>query len=308
MKKIHAFAILLITIHFSYAQDLRKEADSLKQIGLLEPALMKYGELMIKNPTRTTSYYLAQTCALLWTKDMRDTAFHFLKYAIENDHNLAALHDPSFLSLIEDPRWKKIENHQIMMYQRNHPPIKNQKFAKELLRMIIKDQGFMYAGNLEREKYLKNGGVFNTAAIYPVLALEEKNRAENIDKLNDLLDDFGWPSVSEVPEIAIDGATLIVQHADHDMRVKFFPYVSEAFRRGEVDPLLYAKMKDRILIEKGKEQLYGTQIEIINFENKLLPLKNPENVNKRREKIGLGPLQPYLKERFNIDWTLAHYK
>ena len=61
----------------------------------------------------------------------------------------------------------------------------------------------------------------------------------------------------------------------------------------------YALMKDRILMDDGKPQIYGTQW----HNGKLYKLESPENVNKRRKEMGLEPLEQYLKI-FNIEHQL----
>ena len=96
---------------------------------------------------------------------MRDTAFRYLNYALKEDSSLQVLFDADFLSLIDDTRWKEIETSQFHKYEANNGPIKNEPFARELFRMIIKDQGLMYAGNIERKKYIQNGGYFSTPLI-----------------------------------------------------------------------------------------------------------------------------------------------
>ena len=67
-------------------------------------------------------------------------------------------------------------------------------------------------------------------------------------------------------------------------------------------------MGDRLLVEVGKEQLYGTQWKFQKGKKVPHPIKNPENVDQRRAEIGLGPLQNYLKERFNIIWHVEQEK
>ena len=171
--------------------------------------------------------------------------------------------------------------------------------------MIIKDQGFMYAGNIERRKYMENGGYFSTPAIFPVLAMEEKNMQENQLRLFKLLDKYGWPTASEVTEYAAAGAALIINHSTYEVRLKYFPMLEEAFKKGEAQPLRYAKMRDRLLVEEGKKQLYGTQIKMENLVREPHPIEDPEHVDQRRAEIGLGPLAPYLKERFDIDWQVS---
>ena len=308
MKNLIFLSLLLAFSQVAFGQDNAREADSLKNQGYLMPALMKYAELMAQNPSEETSYHIASTAALLWTSQMRDTAFYFLTHALQNDSTLKPLYDPDFLSLIDDPRWTKIEDSQIRKYEAKNGPIRNEPFARELFKMVIKDQGFMYAGNIERKKYIQNGGYFNTPAIFPVLAMEEKNVRENEKRLLELLELYGWPTTSEVTEYAAAGAALIINHTTYELRSKYFPMLEEAFKKGEAQPLRYAKMKDRLLVEEGKEQLYGTQIKFENLVREPFPIMNPEHVDQRRAKIGLGPLTPYLKENFNIDWQIAPRK
>lgn len=305
MKKLITLSLTLFLLQAAFGQNNTSTADSLKREGLLMPALMKYGETMVQHPSAEVSYKIASTTALLWTSQMRDTTFYFLNIALQNDSTLEPLYNPDFLSIIDDPRWKKVEDAQFEKYEAKYGPIKNEPFARELFRMIIKDQGMMYAGNIERRKYIKNGGYFSTPAIFPVLAMEEKNKKENEERIPELLSQYGWPTTSEVTEYAAAGAALIINHASHELRAKYFPMLEKAFKNGEAQPLRYAKMRDRLLVEEGKEQLYGTQVRFDQMVRVPYPIKEPENVDKRRAEIGLGPLKPYLKARFNIDWPVA---
>jgi Family of unknown function (DUF6624) len=308
MKKIITVFVTFVFIQAASGQEIVSRGDSLKNQGFLMPALMEYSEALTQNHSSELFYKIASITALLWTSNMRDTAFFFLNYALQNDSTLAPLYDPDFLSLINDPRWRKIEDSQIRKYEAQNEAIRNEPFARELFRMIIKDQGFMYAGNIERKKYIDNGGYFSTPAIFPVLAMEEENMKENQKQLIKLLDQYGWPTTSEVTEYAAAGAALIINHSTYELRSRFFPLLEEAFKKGEAQPLRYAKMKDRLLVEEGKEQVYGTQIKFENMIRVPYPIEDPKHVDQRRAKIGLGPLGPYLEERFGIDWQVPQIK
>nr|WP_319267258.1 DUF6624 domain-containing protein [uncultured Draconibacterium sp.] len=305
MKKFITLLAMLISVQIAFAQNHVSKGDSLKGEGLLMPALTEYAGAMMENPTSENSYRLASATALLWTSQMRDTSFYFLNYALQNDSTLDVLYDPDFLSLIDDPRWKDIEDLQFGKYELKTGAIKNKPFARALFRMIIKDQGFMYAGNIERRKYMQNGGYFSTPAIFPVLAREEKNMKENESQLLKLLDEYGWPTASRVTEFAAAGAALIINHSTYEIRKKYFPMLEEAFKNGEAQPLRYAKMRDRLLVEEGKEQLYGTQLKFEGNTRVPQSIQDPQNVDKRRAEIGLEPLTVYLKKRFDIDWQVT---
>lgn len=51
---------------------------------------------------------------------------------------------------------------------------------------------------------------------------------------------------------------------------------------------------DRILVNEGKPQIYGTQVQV--FEGKALPrpVEDPDNLDKRRKEMGLGSFDDYL--------------
>lgn len=305
MKTAMTFYVFILFFQFAFGQINTEEADKLKKEGLLMPALMKYASDFSQSGSDKIAYKIASTSALLWTEKMRDTSFYFLNYGLKNDATLTPLYDPDFLSLIDDPRWNTIVDQQIRKFEKENQAIPNREFAKELFRMIIKDQGFMYAGNIEREKYLKNGGYFSTPAIFPVLAAEAQNKIENEKMLIELLDKYGWPTTTEVTEYAAAGAALIINHSTYELRSKYFPKLEEAFKKGEAQPLRYAKMRDRLLVEEGKEQLYGTQIKLEDMKRELYPIYEAENVDHRRAAIGLGPLSEYLKARFDMDWQVT---
>ncbi len=305
MKRIFIFSLFICAYGTSYGQSFTEQGDSLKNKGLLVSALEKYSKAFSQNPSATIAYKAASTYALLSTSQMRDSAFRNLNYALKKDSTLKALYDPTYLSLIEDQRWKKIEDSQFRKYETKNGLIENKSFTRELFKMIIKDQGFMYVGNIERGKYFQNGGQFSTPAIFPILAMEEKNKIENESKLLKLLDTHGWPTASSVTEYAAAGASLIINHATYEIRSQYFPMLERAFKQGEAQPLRYAKMRDRLLVENGKKQLFGTQWKFQNSTRVPHPIEEPEYVDKRRAEIGLGPLDAYLKERFNIEFKVV---
>jgi rubrerythrin len=304
MKKIFIYSLFIGIFGISYGQDFTRQADSLKNEGLLMPALQKHYAALAQNSSTETYYEMASIYALLWTAQARDSAFVYLNYALKKDLTIKVLYDPSFLSLIEDQRWGEIENSQLRKYEVANGTIENKPFAQELFRMIIKDQGFMYVGNIERKKYMQNGGYFSTPAIFPILAMEEKNHKENNEKILKLLDKNGWPTASNVTEYAAAGAALIINHTTYEIRSKYFPMLEKAFKEGEAQPLRYAKMRDRLLVEEGKEQLFGTQWKFENSKRLPHPIEEPEYVDKRRAEIGLDTLSVYLKERFDIEWNI----
>jgi hypothetical protein len=71
-------------------------------------------------------------------------------------------------------------------------------------------------------------------------------------------------------------------------------------------PRFLVRTEDRIATEKGEPQIYGGQMKFYP-ETKTFnvwPVYDPENIDKRRAEIGLEPITPYLKRRFDFEWDL----
>ena len=77
--------------------------------------------------------------------------------------------------------------------------------------------------------------------------------------------------------------------------------VREATVAGELDRSLLPLLEDRLLMEEGKPQIYGTQITRgATGQPEVWPIEDPAHVDERRTSVGLEPLVEYLK-RFGLD-------
>jgi len=82
-------------------QNTIQQADSLQRAGQLVPALQVYSSNYNKNPSTELSYKIASSYALLWTKQMRDSAFKHLNKALYNNNELKAIYDPTIQPLLK---------------------------------------------------------------------------------------------------------------------------------------------------------------------------------------------------------------
>jgi len=112
-----------------------------------------------------------------------------------------------------------------------------------------------------------------------------------------IIEKCGMPSLKEVSRKQLDAIWLALQHTDKKYRKKYFPLIEEAVKNGDLSKQQYALMKDRILMDDGEPQLYGSQIE----NGKLYELEAPDSVNVRRKEMEMEPLEEYLKN-FNIEY------
>lgn len=116
-----------------------------------------------------------------------------------------------------------------------------------------------------------------------------------------VLSSIGWPSPTIYGERSTQVAFLIIQHSDLDILIKFLRPLSIAVTKGDASRKHYAMVIDRILLFRGKKQIYGSQISKNrtkkNDEFYIYPLLNPQKVNARRLEAGFSnSLEEYAKE------------
>ena len=83
----------------------------------------------------------------------------------------------------------------------------------------------------------------------------------------------------------------------------------EAVKNQKARPSQLALLEDRVALRQGKKQIYGSQLaqNQTTLQYYVLPLEDPDNVDKRRAEVGLHPLSIYL-ENWNVKWDVEQYK
>ena len=131
-------------------------------------------------------------------------------------------------------------------------------------------------------------------------------RANNLIELDKILKEHGWPGEDVISEEAAYSFFSIIQHADKKSRPKYLPIIRDAVKSGKCRPQYLAGVEDRIATDNNQLQIYGDQVKFypITETFDVWPIKDPENVDKRRASIGLDSIATHLKNRFKLDWDL----
>jgi hypothetical protein len=135
--------------------------------------------------------------------------------------------------------------------------------------------------------------------------------ADNTRWLVDLVTEHGWPRESDVGEEAATDAWLLAQHADsrpEDQRL-FHRLMGAAVDAGEASPRLFGYLEDRVRVNSGRPQLYGTQF--VDHGNGLepQPIEEREGLAARREAVGMEPFEEYeatmheIWQRTSAPWS-----
>jgi len=122
--------------------------------------------------------------------------------------------------------------------------------------------------------------------------------AVNKQRLKSIFDKYGFPGYDLVGEKGSHNFWLMVQHCDKD--VNFQQAVLKAMKaelpKRNADPKNFAYLADRISINTGRKQIYGTQLTYNTDSCQAIPkpLEDSINVDKRRAAIGLESIESYL--------------
>lgn len=155
----------------------------------------------------------------------------------------------------------------------------NKKLAKEILERVRIDQ------TMRRR--------FTAGKIKWDIRIDRKNTTW----LKGIIKRYGWPTISLAGKKASQGAWLLAQHADHDLKFqkKVLKLLKEIYRNDEreIKPANIAYLTDRVLAHEKKPQIFGTQFIRKNEKEKFkpFPIKDSKNVNKRRKAYGLPSLE-----------------
>lgn len=116
--------------------------------------------------------------------------------------------------------------------------------------------------------------------------------AANGFRIRTLIEEYGYPTQRLIGAEAMHALWLLVQHQDLDIKLQ-----KQCLKRCDFDKKDKAFLTDRIRVNNGKKQIYGTQF-FRNPKGKLVPrpMVDASRVNKRRSRIGLELFEEYARK------------
>ena len=292
---LFALIVMLCGGRTLFAQETsRATADSLRFEGELEAAIHAYRDVVRQHPDDGAALYaLAGTYAL--QPHRLDSAFHYLTRALAYDSTMRPLWEADLFFMQDDARWAAVEGMQLDKLARQVGADFNRAYAGALLRIRMKEHAYRYHLMLSMRKLGQQSPVVTALA-----KTMQDHHEENMIRLEQLIEDYGWPALSQVGEAAAYTAGNVINHADLETRKHYLPMLKAVCEKGEGDWSRYAHILDRVELEQGNKQVYGTQMEFNEQTRRFepQPIIDPDNVHQRRAEIGLEPLEEQLR-RFN---------
>jgi len=310
-KTLITFTLIIFSIMISVSQNASSEYSNLIRNGwklCLEKDFASSAKLyeaafkLNKNVPLSDRYNASCIYALAGNKD---SAFHHL-FIIANDLKWDdynhLINDSDLKVLHTEKRWEELKS--LVMQNKEQTEA---HFDKNLVAVLDKiyfdDQSTRNQIRAMEEKYGRNSEEMD--AFWQTIL---KKDSINLIKVSKILDERGWPSKKLIGKRGTSTLFLVIQHASQEAQEKYLPLIEKAVADNNLPKRQYAMFYDRLLLRRGKRQVYGTQL-AINNESKIpyvLPLEDPINVDIRRAKMGLNTMQENLN-RWNLTWDAKAY-
>jgi hypothetical protein len=126
-------------------------------------------------------------------------------------------------------------------------------------------------------------------------------------RIKEIFDQYGFAGFDLVGERGSSNFWVMAQHSDHnpEFQLEVLEKMKIEADKGNADYRNYGMLVDRVKLNTGQAQIYGTQVDYNKEICQAFPknLADSLNVNKRRKEIGLQQLEKYLN-----DMTLMHFE
>lgn len=285
---------------------LVKKADSLYQAKNFKASSLTYSEAFKVNGWLGTSndrYNAACSWALSNNSDSSffqlsriATKANYMNYEhISMDIDLYSLHD--------DKRWKPLL--EIIKQNKEKAEMNlNKPLVRQLDSIYRDDQKY----RLELTEIEKKYG-YESPEIKSQWKIINNKDSLNQIQIQSILDKYGWLGTDVIGDQGSSTLFLVIQHSNQRIQEKYVPMMREAVKNGKAKGSSLALLEDRVALGQGKRQIYGSQIGINNLTKLyyVLPLEDPDNVDKRRAAVGLQSLGEYVSY-WQIKWDVEQYK
>jgi len=143
--------------------------------------------------------------------------------------------------------------------------------------------------NLEQTYSLYTEAQKENGLVASIKKIEQENQAY----VSGLLDSIGWPQ--NLSKEANLGIFFVIYHADIEFMRKYYLLVRQQVENKTLSMQLFTSLHDKIKMKAGKPQTFGTHIIRLNNKVYIWPVEDPANVEFRRNKMKLIPMEVYLK-------------
>lgn len=231
---------------------------------------------------------LYKSTEILALANLQERAFERL-FKLKNHDSFRSdklLNNINYQNLYGDSRWIQLIGSKL----ENSIKIESEYNILRTKLEAILDEDQKYRAQIN--KFIKDGSINKKDSL-----ILEVSRTNSIHKkfVLDLINTYGWIGPEKVGIKGNSALFLVIQHADLKTQEKCLPILKEAVHDHKASAQELALLEDRILVTKGKKQIYGSQVYFENGKYKLYPVYKLNQIDKRRSSIGLETIKSYLE-------------
>ena len=116
----------------------------------------------------------------------------------------------------------------------------------------------------------------------------------NQRRVTKMFDECGWKE--DLNAASHSTLFLVLQHSPDSMMRRYYPTVQEYSEKGLLEPDAPATMFDRLQMNAGLAQRFGTQTFVDDQNRNLLwPVENQDSLSVWRSQVGLPSMETYFK-------------
>lgn len=200
-----------------------------------------------------------------------------------------------FVPLRTQPTWNRLLA-RAQAKQKQHEAGFNQPLVALLKKIDQQDQQLRVVATEADKKFGPNSPQMQAA-------MQQQGAIDGrlIRQVDSLIARHGYPGKSLVGEYEKDVAFFVIQHNPND---NYLPLLTAAADKGEFSRSAFALFDDRTRTERGEKQLYGSQTHCSAAGKcQLYPIEDEANVDVRRAKLEMIPLEEYLQQ-FGITYQV----
>lgn len=205
---------------------------------------------------------------------------------ITNDIDLNSLHG--------DPRWTQLLS--FIMENKNKIEMYLDKELIHLLDSLVSEdkkwRNYM-------TKYNNGKPVDDTLSEERFLNMMKMTDSLNYFPVQNIFKKYGFPNFAVAGEQGSTNFWLLVQHQDAhpEFQEEVLKTMKAAVDDQKASAADYAYLTDRVKVNTGQLQIYGTQMQLnpegTSYEPK--PIIDPEKLNERRAAVGLSTIEDYIQ-------------
>jgi tetratricopeptide (TPR) repeat protein len=212
-----------------------------------------------------------------------------LKYNKNSVYDIVS--DKNLQLIFNDPSFKNIEE-KFIQYESILFPYRNAALNYSLYKVYYYDQSI-------REEYYNicetHGNQSKEAD--SILKLMSTIDSLNTNKIVEVIDQYGYPVDSMLNSNIKNVVFLVLLHSDINVQKRYLNLIKKESKKGKIQKSQYAYLYDKIKVNEGEKQKFGTQIIYNNIKkcDELYPVKNLKKINCYRKQYDMDSIENYLK-------------